>query len=103
MNPTHSKQSSNYFAALTCLEENDDDKTIVMSNLSLDKYESDKVTAGIVGNDAQAFKMHETDPNPQKYAIFDSGATAHFLVKGASVVNERVATNPLHVKLPDGT
>ena len=74
-----------------------------MSNLSLDKHESDKVTADIFGNDSQAFKMHETYSNPQKYAIFDSGATAHFLVKGASVVNEQVSTNPLHVKLPDGT
>ena len=58
---------------------------------------------GKFGDNSQAFKKHETGSNPQKYSLFDSGATAHFLVKGASVVNEQVATNSLHVKLPDGT
>ena len=42
--------------------------------------------------------------NPKKlqYALFDSGATAHFLVDGAPVTNKKVATPPITITLPDG-
>jgi hypothetical protein len=36
-------------------------------------------------------------------AISDSGATAHFLLENAAVVNKRRAIQPLSIKLPDGT
>eukprot|EP00804_Cyclotella_cryptica_P013523 CCRYP_017243-RA/>CCRYP_017243-RA protein AED:0.41 eAED:0.30 QI:0/0/0/1/1/1/5/0/1642 len=38
----------------------------------------------------------------QHYAIFDSGATAHFLVSTAHVVNKRPALKPLTIRLPNG-
>ena len=88
-----------------------------MSNLSIDKHECDKVTASTdnltdeessgedeFGNFSQSLiQSHKTGSNAQKYALFDSGAMAHFLVKGASVVNQQVTTTLLHIELPDGT
>ena len=38
-----------------------------------------------------------------EFAISDSGATAHFLVEGAPIVNMRVVDEPVTIKLPDGT
>ena len=38
-----------------------------------------------------------------EFAISDSGATAHFLVEGAPIVNLRKAEHPVTIKLPDGT
>ena len=37
-----------------------------------------------------------------EYAVSDSGATGHFLVEGAPVVNKRVANKPIHITLPNG-
>ena len=37
-----------------------------------------------------------------KYAISDSGATGHFLVEEAPVVNKERAKNPIHIMLPNG-
>ena len=36
------------------------------------------------------------------YAIADAGATGHFLVPGAPVLNKAETTNPLSIHLPDG-
>ena len=41
--------------------------------------------------------------NMVKFAISDSGASAHFLLEGAPVVNKKVAEYPIAIKLPDGT
>jgi hypothetical protein len=38
----------------------------------------------------------------EQYALFDSGATAHFLVQGAPVINKKPVVIPLKIKLPDG-
>eukprot|EP00804_Cyclotella_cryptica_P025623 CCRYP_002827-RA/>CCRYP_002827-RA protein AED:0.60 eAED:0.68 QI:0/0/0/1/0/0/2/0/144 len=38
---------------------------------------------------------------PEEFAILDSGATAHFIIQGASVLNQKPAAHPLHIKLPD--
>ena len=38
-----------------------------------------------------------------KFTISDPGATAHFLVKGAPIINIREAENPITIKLPDGS
>ena len=38
-----------------------------------------------------------------EFAISNSGATAHFLVEGAPIVNKREAEQPVTIKLPDGT
>ena len=35
-------------------------------------------------------------------AIADAGATSHFVLPGAPIKNQRVATNPLVINLPDG-
>ena len=37
-----------------------------------------------------------------KHAISDSGATGHFLIKGAPAVNIKIATNPITITLPNG-
>ena len=38
-----------------------------------------------------------------EFAISGSGATVHFLVEGAPIVNKREAEQPVTIKLPDGT
>jgi hypothetical protein len=38
----------------------------------------------------------------EQYALFDSGATAHFLVQGAPVINKKPVVKPLKIKLPEG-
>eukprot|EP00804_Cyclotella_cryptica_P027234 CCRYP_014359-RA/>CCRYP_014359-RA protein AED:0.63 eAED:0.63 QI:0/-1/0/1/-1/1/1/0/101 len=43
-----------------------------------------------------------TTTEQQQYAIFDSGATAHFLLDGAHVVNKRPAHKPRTIRLPNG-
>eukprot|EP00804_Cyclotella_cryptica_P028204 CCRYP_011045-RA/>CCRYP_011045-RA protein AED:0.18 eAED:0.15 QI:0/0/0/1/1/1/2/0/1234 len=53
----------------------------------------------------QATQVPATQPittRHQHYAIFDSGATAHFLVSTAHVVNKRPALKPLTIRLPNG-
>eukprot|EP00804_Cyclotella_cryptica_P017805 CCRYP_001205-RA/>CCRYP_001205-RA protein AED:0.56 eAED:0.51 QI:0/0/0/0.5/0/0/2/0/161 len=53
----------------------------------------------------QALPLTATLPTTtrhQHYAIFDSGATAHFLVDKAHVVNKRPALKPLTIRLPNG-
>ena len=35
-------------------------------------------------------------------AIADAGATAHFAIPGAPVINKKIASNPLTINLPDG-
>ena len=41
--------------------------------------------------------------NKVEYAISDSGATSHFIIEGAPVVNLQVAKQPITVRLPDGS
>ena len=41
--------------------------------------------------------------NQHEWAILDSGASSTFLLSRAPVHNAQVATNPLNIKLPDGT
>lgn len=38
-----------------------------------------------------------------EFAISDSGASVHFLLEGARVVNMKVATHPVAIKPPDST
>ena len=38
-----------------------------------------------------------------KYALSDSGASSHFLIKGLPAVNIKVAKFPITIKLPDGS
>ena len=38
-----------------------------------------------------------------KYALSDSGASSHFLIKGSLAVNIKVAEFPIAIKLPDGS
>ena len=44
-----------------------------------------------------------TSQNRIMWAILDSGASSHFLLSAAPVHDKEIATNPLHIKLPDGT
>ena len=74
---------NNQFALLANKDENDDD-TVVISNKSQKKPNTD--------NDSIA----------TEYAILDSVATDHFLVEGASVKNLQVANNPISITIPNG-
>ena len=38
-----------------------------------------------------------------KYALSDSGASSHFLIKGSPAVNIKLAEFPITIKLPDGS
>ena len=38
-----------------------------------------------------------------KYAISDSGATGHFMVEGAPVINKQKANKPIQIMMPDGS
>ena len=95
----------NYFDILSNLVDDDDtseedDKTVVISNCSKSKQKGGNITT-----DTKISKYYDL-PKPTmktQYALFDSGATAHFLVEGSEVINKQVAKCPLKIKLPDGT
>ncbi len=74
MNPTINAHNCNYFAALT----DDDDEEQTMQPKG-PQHNSDNTTA-----------------------ISDSGATSHFILDGAHVVNTQIDTNPITITLPDG-
>ena len=38
-----------------------------------------------------------------KWAILDSGASSHFLLSSAPVTDKKIATDPLRIKLPNGS
>ena len=38
-----------------------------------------------------------------KWAISDSGATGHFMVEGAPVINKQPAQHPIKILMPDGS
>ena len=95
---------NNYYDVLH--GDDDDDETVVMSNC-LHKHECDNATASTIAlTDDELSSDEESTTNetkPTEYAILDSGATAHFIIKGAAVKNEQTTSNPLKIKLPDGT
>lgn len=109
--PTHlqSKPLDNYYNILLdqSIDESndDDDKTVITSNMS-SKHECDQATlttavlpGDIIASDDETLRTQHT---PQEYAILDSGATAHFIIKGAMVKNKRPTCDPLKIKLPYG-
>ena len=58
-----------------------------------------------VNNVAQVQQTTLKKPIKEKtvhHAISDSGATGHFLVAGAPVVNKNITTNPIKITLPNG-
>jgi len=110
--PTHlqSRPLDNYYNILlddpTDDADKDDDNTVITSNRST-KHECDQATIttadltdeDISSDDGPPGTHHE----PPEYAILDSGATAHFIIKGATVRNKHPTFNPLKIKLPDGS
>eukprot|EP00804_Cyclotella_cryptica_P005555 CCRYP_003060-RA/>CCRYP_003060-RA protein AED:0.28 eAED:0.31 QI:0/0/0/1/0/0/4/0/813 len=117
---TPTKHYTNYYAALLttlCEGTGDADKaTVVTSNVS-SHHKSDQPTATTTASSTcdppvaatntclQALPISATLPTTtrhQHYAIFDSGATAHFQVNKAHVVNKRPALKPLTICLPNG-
>jgi hypothetical protein len=117
---TPTKHYTNYYAALLttlCEDTGDDDEaTVVTSNVS-SHHKSDQPTATTTASSTcdppvaptntclQALPLTATLPTTtrhQHYAIFDSGATAHFLVDKAHVVNKSPALKPLTIRLPNG-
>jgi hypothetical protein len=122
LTPTQTISSDNYFGILQDeYEEDDDDVTVVISNLSRDKEQCNNVTVDTadmteddssIEDEFSTIKVTEehntflckTLPSHDKhYAMFDSGTTAHFLVHGAPVINTQLAKSPLRIKLPDGS
>jgi hypothetical protein len=113
------QNNTNYFAALqtTLFKEKDDnDATIIISNVSK-KQDGDSATVATAAlsdddspteysyNKRQKLPIFDTQHitiEQQQYAIFDSGATTHFLVYGAHFVNRRPANKPLTIRLPNG-
>eukprot|EP00804_Cyclotella_cryptica_P016356 CCRYP_009913-RA/>CCRYP_009913-RA protein AED:0.73 eAED:0.68 QI:0/0/0/0.5/1/1/2/0/383 len=95
----------------------DDDKaTVITSNVSC-QHKSDQLTATMMTSSngdpsvaptnifLHAIPHTVTQPattRHQHYAIFDSGATAHFLVDSAHVFNRHPALKPLTIRLPNG-
>ena len=102
-------QSENYFGVLqdTMWNDDDDEETVIMSNLSKDNHDCNNTTSTQVMTDDEELVENEFATlkyaDDTVYAIFDSGATAHFIVQGAPVVNIRKALIPLKIKLPDGS
>eukprot|EP00804_Cyclotella_cryptica_P010472 CCRYP_012303-RA/>CCRYP_012303-RA protein AED:0.45 eAED:0.14 QI:0/0/0/0.6/1/1/5/0/1176 len=86
-------------------EEDDDEQTIVTSNKA-PLHQCDgatNTTAELTEDDLSSDEDSRVPTKrPTEFAIMDSGATAHFLVKGAAVKNKQ-PTGPLKIKLPNGT
>eukprot|EP00804_Cyclotella_cryptica_P015897 CCRYP_006383-RA/>CCRYP_006383-RA protein AED:0.07 eAED:-0.04 QI:0/0/0/1/0/0/2/0/1375 len=100
----------NYYNILSATQDQedkeDDDKTIITSNKTpLHQCDGATTTTAELTEDDLSSDEDSLIPTnrPTEFAIMDSGATAHFLVKGASVKNQQRASNPLHIKLPNGT
>ena len=99
-NPISSNPPENFYDILQ-YDDDDDDKTIATSNKSC-KHECDSATA-VTADLTEDDLSSDDDSTPTEFAILDSGATAHFLIKGAAVKNKLPATNPLRIKLPNGS
>ena len=52
-------------------------------------------------NKSKTYKVNDRT-QMRKWAIADAGATGHFMMMGAPVVNMKPATKPITIKLPDG-
>eukprot|EP00804_Cyclotella_cryptica_P009929 CCRYP_017362-RA/>CCRYP_017362-RA protein AED:0.45 eAED:0.27 QI:0/0/0/0.5/1/1/2/0/554 len=96
--------------------DDDDEATDIASNDSC-KQDSDQLTATMTDSSNDDTSVASTDAclqvlpltvtqstttQHQHYAIFDSGATAHFLVDGDHVVNRHPALKPLTIRPPNG-
>ena len=86
-------------------EEDDDDETVVTSNRGKDICSNSTTTISELSDNDQAYEDQSTNNHhqPTEYAILDSGATSHFLLKGAAVKNAHPSKDPLKIKLPDGS
>ena len=73
---TTSFSSTNYYAALAWDDDDDIDDT--------------------------SHAPPSTAPPLQHTALSDLGATSHFIADGAPVLNKRIDTNPITIRLPDG-
>eukprot|EP00804_Cyclotella_cryptica_P000700 CCRYP_000984-RA/>CCRYP_000984-RA protein AED:0.37 eAED:0.21 QI:0/0/0/1/0/0/3/0/1009 len=108
---------TNYYAALQCEDTDDEDEaTVVASNVSYHQATIHPTATATTPSTCQptrapSNKCPQATQDPatqlittrhQHYAIFDSGATAHFLVSTAHVVNKRPALKPLTIRLPNG-
>ena len=87
---------SNYYDVLSHLADDDDDTTIVMSNLSSTDTSdcatatTDPSTEDEISSDDLSHIIHQLGQTqtPGEFAILDSGATAHFIIQGANVLNQ---------------
>eukprot|EP00804_Cyclotella_cryptica_P021893 CCRYP_000851-RA/>CCRYP_000851-RA protein AED:0.26 eAED:0.15 QI:0/0/0/1/0/0.33/3/0/868 len=82
-----------------------------MSNLSTIEHSDCSMAATVpsTGEDISSkdtpniiHQLRQAHPS-KEFAILDSGATAHFIVQGANVLNQKTTSHPLRIKLPDGS
>lgn len=105
-------------------DDEDDDETVVTSNVSTnaakDNRPPEQPAHQPMWKKGQAWTKlmqannirEDTNPNSfkksyitraVKWAVSDSGATSHFMLEGAPVVNKQIAKHPITVTLPDST
>jgi hypothetical protein len=53
-------------------------------------------------HDAKIPRPHHNSGNTTATALSDSGATSHFILDGAHVINIQIDPNPITITLPDG-
>ena len=111
-------------------EDDDDDATAIMSNCSSNENDSatlQETSRHVMSDDNRSRQI--TTPTRHKallalfergnvewkkiptktlnenvaWVISDSGATGHFVVEGAPVINKQPATNPITITLPSGS
>ena len=102
----------------TCIEDDDrtdeideNGPTHAMFQMGAGPPMATRITAWrqiVQAKNLQQLPLASTIFNPQKitravkHAISDSGATGHFLVEGAPVVNKQIAKRPIAITLPNG-
>ncbi len=87
MIPTSSNNNLNYFAAL---DDDSDDDTIDDAATATDRQQANNIAIN-------ELRMHR-----ENSALSDSGASSHFIVNGANVINKQLDRNPITITLPDG-
>ena len=87
MIPTTSNNNINYFAAL---DDDSDDDTIDDTDTNADTQQANNIA------------INELRLHGDNSALSDSGASSHFIVDGANVINKQIDINPITITLPDG-
>jgi hypothetical protein len=85
--PTTSNNNLNYFAAL---DDDSDADTIDDTDTNANTQQANNIA------------INELRLHGDNSALSDSGASSHFIVDGANVINKQIDSNPITITLPDG-